>query len=81
MQERELDSNDKLLLSRAMVKVQAANETLQFLSDWFRDKYGLTPQNQITPDGRIITPSSLENIPLETNGQSQNDEVLSHLSS
>jgi len=50
----ELDSNDKLLLSRALMKVQAANETLQFLSDWFRDKYGLTQANQITPDGRII---------------------------
>jgi len=51
---KELDSNDKLLLSRALVKVQAASETLQFLSDWFRDKYGLTPANQVTPDGRII---------------------------
>jgi len=51
---KELDSNDKQLLSRALSRVQAANETLQFLSDWFRDKYGLTPANQITPDGKII---------------------------
>ena len=71
MKERELDADDKLLLSRAMVKVQAANETMRFLSDWFRDKYGLTPENQITPDGRIIgttgfTLDGAEAIPNET---------------
>jgi hypothetical protein len=51
----ELDSGDKELLRRAMMRVQSANDTLNFLSDHFRDKYGLTPQNQITPDGQIIT--------------------------
>jgi hypothetical protein len=51
----ELDSGDKELLRRAMARVASANDTLQFLSDHFRDKYGLTPQNQITPDGHIIT--------------------------
>jgi len=54
MTERELDSSDKQLLARAMARIQSANDTLQFLSDWFRDKYGLTTENQITPDGRIL---------------------------
>jgi hypothetical protein len=53
--ERELEHGDKLLLRRAYEKVASANEIMRFLADHFRDKYGLTPENQITPDGRIIT--------------------------
>lgn len=53
----ELDSADKVLLQRAYAKVQSANEIMSFLADHFRDKYGLTPDNQITPDGRIVGPT------------------------
>lgn len=51
----ELSPEDKVLLQRANEKMSAANEVLRFLADYFRDKYGLTPDNQITPDGRIIS--------------------------
>lgn len=50
----ELDMNDKQLLQRAMQRLNSANEVMRFLSDHFRDKYGLTPDHQITPDGAII---------------------------
>jgi hypothetical protein len=50
----ELDLNDKALLQKAIARVSAANEVVQFLSDYFRDKYGLTPANAIMPDGQII---------------------------
>ena len=50
----ELDSNDKLLLQRATLELEKANAVLRFLSDHFRDKYDLTSDHMVTPDGRII---------------------------
>lgn len=60
--ERELEHEDKLLLRRAYQRMDSANEIMRFLSDHFRDKYGLTPENQITPDGRII---EITGVPLD----------------
>lgn len=56
----ELDSADKKLLQRAYVSLSEANAIMHFLSEHFRDKYGLTQENQITPDGQIITKSALD---------------------
>lgn len=53
----EIDSGDKVLLQRGLDKINAANEVMRFLSDYFRDKYGLGPQHQIQPDGTITTTS------------------------
>lgn len=50
----ELDSGDKELLRRALERLAGANENIRFLSDWFRDKYQLTPAHQITPTGQIV---------------------------
>lgn len=49
-----LDDGDKLLLQRAMKRLESANDVMRFLSDHFRDKYMLTPDHQITPNGEII---------------------------
>lgn len=49
----ELDTHDKVLLQRAMAKLNSANELLTFLAEHFRDKYSLTPQQVITPEGLI----------------------------
>lgn len=51
----ELDSGDKQLLARAYTNIQTANDIMRFLADHFRDKYGLSSDNQITPDGIIIS--------------------------
>jgi hypothetical protein len=51
---KELDPGDKQLLQRGMQRLNSANEIMRFLSDYFRDKYGLTPEHQITPDGEIL---------------------------
>lgn len=56
----ELDEADKVLLRRGMDQLTTANAIMRFLSDYFRDKYGLTPANEITPDGRIITIGTLD---------------------
>lgn len=63
-----IDEADLILLRRATEKLNGANEVLRFLSEHFRDKYGLTPDNQITPDGQIVSTQvdKLEN--WETNG-------------
>lgn len=42
------------MLHRALEQLNAANAIMRFCSDYFRDKYGLTPDNQITPHGEII---------------------------
>lgn len=67
----ELDSGDKVLLQRGIQQLTTANAIMQFLSDHFRDKYGLTPENEITPDGRIVesTLSGLSGIPTQENGR------------
>lgn len=54
---RELDSGDKELLRRAYEKLKSADEIMRFLSEYFRDRYGLSPDNQITPDGVIVSVS------------------------
>lgn len=59
----ELDTGDKTLLHRGIEKLNAANEIMRFLSDYFRDKYGLTPEHQITPDGQIITSVGVSGLP------------------
>ena len=56
---RELESSDKTLLQRAIARVNSANEVMQFLSDYFRDKYNLTASNQITPDGQILNQETM----------------------
>lgn len=56
---RHLDESDIQLLRKGMERLSIANEIMRFLSDHFRDKYGLTPNNQITPDGEIIEVSPL----------------------
>ena len=56
----ELDANDKKLLQRAHAKIRTANEIMTFLADYFRDKYELTTENQITPDGQIIRIPALD---------------------
>jgi hypothetical protein len=53
----ELDSSDKALLQRANTKLAEANTILQFLSEYFREKYGLAYGSQITPAGDIIVPA------------------------
>jgi hypothetical protein len=55
-----LDSGDIQLLHKAMERLTAANGALAFLSDHFRDKYNLAPGQQITPDGRIVPNSGIE---------------------
>lgn len=66
----ELDQTDKDLLHRAHEEFNKANAILRFLSDYFRDKYQLTPTNQITPDGKIVGVSISENSSKkEDNGQ------------
>lgn len=70
----ELDSNDKFLLKRANDKLNAANEIIRFLADYFRDKYNLTPASQITPDGQIIQVSP----PINTDGVSDSERENKH---
>lgn len=67
----ELDSNDKELLRRAMKQLESANGVVQFLSNHFRDKYGLTPEHQVTPDGIIIGPTlpGLHGVQTSENGR------------
>ena len=60
MNERELDESDKAMLRKVQQKLAEANAVLQFASDFFREKYGLTPDNEITPDGRIVTKPTLD---------------------
>jgi hypothetical protein len=55
-----LDNGDIQLLHKAMERLTAANGALAFLSDHFRDKYHLSPGQQITPDGRIVSNSGIE---------------------
>lgn len=55
----ELDSADKQLLQRAISDLDKANGVMRFLSDHFRDKYRLNPNQVITPDGRILTPETM----------------------
>lgn len=57
----ELDDADKMLLRKSLERLQTANEIVRFVSDFFRDKYGLTPDNQVTADGRIISVASQSN--------------------
>lgn len=59
-----LDEGDAVLLRRGMEQLTTANAIMRFLSDYFRDKYRLTPQHQITPNGEIVTsqPSMFENL-------------------
>jgi hypothetical protein len=52
---------DIFLLQKAMERQRIANEVLRFLSDSFREKYGLTPDNAIKPDGTIIGPYPANN--------------------
>jgi hypothetical protein len=64
----QLQEEDRVLLQRAIQRVDNANAIVAFLSDYFRDKYGLTPANEITPNGQIITIPTLdgtENISLQ----------------
>jgi hypothetical protein len=56
----DLDNSDKELLRRAYSRIESANEIMRFLSEYFRDKYGLTPDNQITPAGQIVSVSDLQ---------------------
>jgi len=56
----ELQPDDKLLLQRAYMKAAAAQEVLSFLSEHFQQKYQLPNGSQVTPDGRIITPTPLD---------------------
>lgn len=50
----ELDSGDKQLLQRALSELDKANAIMRFLSDHFRDKYNLTSEHQILPNGQIV---------------------------
>jgi hypothetical protein len=50
-----LDSDDQLLLKRAYDKLHEAECILRFLSDHFRDKYGLKPGDSIAPNGEFQT--------------------------
>lgn len=56
MTPRLLDDDDRRLLERAYARLRLADGILGFLSEHFRDKYHLTPANEITPDGEILGP-------------------------
>jgi hypothetical protein len=49
-----IDLYDKQLLDRANAKLAEANTILQFLADYFREKYKLEYGTQITPTGEIL---------------------------
>lgn len=55
----ELNPSEKELLHMALENLNKANGVVQFLSDYFRVKYHLTPDNQITPEGEIVSLSDL----------------------
>lgn len=76
----ELDASDKVLLRRAMMRLDSANEIMRFLSEHFRDKYGLTPDNQITPDGQIVSMSTEKMGNWKTNGADETSGALQGLS-
>jgi hypothetical protein len=73
----ELDAGDKDLLQRALAEQMAVNKILRFLSDYFRDKYGLSAQHSIQPDGTIRdTLSGNLIVPSQENGRvSENDDM------
>lgn len=70
----ELDSSDKILLQRAYSSLGEANAIMRFLSEYFRDKYKLTPANQITPDGRIVNATPQRQIQEDNIGEYPNGE-------
>jgi hypothetical protein len=75
---RNLDEGDKVLLQRGMEQLTVANAIMRFLSDHFRDKYGLTPSNEITPDGRIVesTLPGFSGVPSQENGRNSASDDL-----
>lgn len=50
-----LSLEDKQILDKAYARLGEANAILNFLGQHFQEKYKLTPQNYITPDGEIHT--------------------------
>lgn len=79
----ELDPGDKILLQRGIQQLTTANAIMQFLSDHFRDKYGLTPASEITPDGRIVesTLPRFSGVPSQENGSNHASDDLRTLQS
>lgn len=60
----EIDSSDKVLLQKALQRQAETNSILAFLSDYFREKYNLSPGDQVMPNGEIANtqPSMFGNL-------------------
>lgn len=76
-----LSPEDTELLQRALAKLDAANGTIQFLSEYFRDKYGLSPANQIARDGTIVGPLVTDSGVSSANGRVEETNGMRELQS